>query len=216
MFQFCARIRSIFVVALLCAYSVDASAQAFVWGQPLVYGGSVDAYVTKMDGDANHYTIGSFSGTFDADPGPDTQFLTSAGSDDVFLQKVDANGELVWAFSLGGTGYDNAYALAIDHLGFVYIAGSYNDVVDFDPDLTVTSLTAHPDGSNFLLKLTASADLIWVQTFGDGGVAAPFDMEVDANGNIVIAGITEGVVDVDPGLGVANAVPGPGSTSSSK
>jgi hypothetical protein len=56
-----------------------------------------------VDSAGNVYTTGYFQGTVDFDPGAGTVNLSSAGSDDIFVQKLDASGNLVWARGMGGT-----------------------------------------------------------------------------------------------------------------
>ncbi|MDK9722999.1 MAG: DUF4347 domain-containing protein [Rhodospirillales bacterium] len=55
-----------------------------------------------VDGSGNVYTVGSFNGTVDFDPGAGTSNLTSAGATDIYVQKLDATGALVWARAMGG------------------------------------------------------------------------------------------------------------------
>ncbi|MBK6964791.1 MAG: hypothetical protein IPH20_12845 [Bacteroidales bacterium] len=43
--------------------------------------------------------------------------LTSAGGYDVFLAKFDANGNVIWVKSAGGTGSDLANSVAVDDTG---------------------------------------------------------------------------------------------------
>lgn len=50
----------------------------------------------------NVYTTGNYAGSVDFDPGPGTDIFTSIpGVSNVFIQKMDANGNYIWARSLG-------------------------------------------------------------------------------------------------------------------
>jgi len=51
--------------------------------------------------------------------------LLNAGSEDIFLAKYNANGNMLWAKSAGGTDYDYANTIKLDILGNIYIAGYY-------------------------------------------------------------------------------------------
>jgi hypothetical protein len=87
------------------------------------------------DASGNVYTTGYFNGTTDFDPGAAVYNLTPVGSDDIFISKVDVNGDFVWAISIGGTGSDNANAIAVDNAGNIYTTGFFNGTVDFDPGI---------------------------------------------------------------------------------
>ena len=85
-------------------------------------GGSLDDYgisiLVTPNGD--HYVSGSFSGS--ALIGGTT--VSSAGQDDAFIAKFNANGNLIWVNKEGGSFYDDGTNLDIDPNGFVYLTGS--------------------------------------------------------------------------------------------
>ena len=74
-------------------------------GAVAVFGGTSSEYVVSMavDSSGNVYTTGYFAGTGDFDPGAGTTNLTSNGSTDVYVSKLDSSGDLVWAKNFGGT-----------------------------------------------------------------------------------------------------------------
>ena len=51
------------------------------------------------------YVTGSFQDTADFDPGPATFNLITNGGTDIFIQKLDAGGNFLWAKSIGGIGF---------------------------------------------------------------------------------------------------------------
>ena len=73
-----------------------------------------------VDASGNVYTIGYFDGTTDFDPGSTISNLTTAGYDDIFVSKLDASGNYVWAKKFGSTGFDDGQSIAVDASG-VYI-----------------------------------------------------------------------------------------------
>ena len=100
------------------------------------------------------YTVGTFQGQLDFDPGSGTTNLTSNGGTDVFVAKFNTTGAFQWAVSFGGTGNDYASGIAVDSSGNVYVAGYYFDTVDFDPNPLSTKLkTSAGFNDAFLLKL---------------------------------------------------------------
>lgn len=59
---------------------------------------------------------------------------------DIFLAKLDANGNFLWAKQLGGTGFDLGSSLDIDASGNVFSTGFFSGTVDFDPAQAFTLL----------------------------------------------------------------------------
>ena len=97
-----------------------------------------------MDGAGNVYTTGWFGGTADFDPGAGTSNLTSVGSKDIFVSKLDSAGNFVYARQLGGTqpGDFRNIPIAVDGSGNVYTTGPFTGTVDFDPGAGTSNLTS--------------------------------------------------------------------------
>jgi uncharacterized protein (TIGR03437 family) len=158
-----------------------------------------------IDISGNIYTTGEFLGTIDLDPGIGVYNITSAGTGDVFISKVDKDGNFVWAKSLGGSAYDKANAITTDAAGNVYTTGYFNGTADFDPGTGVVSFTA-ASKDVFISKLDPDGNFVWAKQFG-----GPFFYEdeayaiaVDASGNVYTTGFFKNTTDFDPGPGVFN------------
>jgi len=99
-------------------------------------GGSSSDEPGKVDVDSsgNVYITGSFrtSVNFDGTGGTDMRY--SAGITDIFLTRYDGNGDYGWTKALGSTGVDYGYGVAIDIDSNLYLAGSFANTVDFNPD----------------------------------------------------------------------------------
>ena len=108
------------------------------------------------------YTTGSFTGwDIDFDPGTDTLNLTSAGWSDIFIQKLDPNGNLIWAKSMGGPTFrDEAYSITTDISGNIYTTGFFSSTTDFDPSVNTFILSSYLAGYSdiFILKLSQCFD----------------------------------------------------------
>ena len=83
-----------------------------------------------IDTAGNQYICGYFTGTVDMDPGPGVYNLTMPAGrikQEAYLLKLDANGNFLWAKHFGGTTDDEraAVGLELDHLGNVYVYGSF-------------------------------------------------------------------------------------------
>lgn len=81
----------------------------------------------------NVYTTGYFVDVVDFDPGIGIYNLSSYGAKDAFIQKLDANGQFIWAKNIGSVGDDYGNSIKIDSSGNVYTTGNFKNTVDFDP-----------------------------------------------------------------------------------
>jgi hypothetical protein len=110
------------------------SAGALAWARELE--GNSSTFVRGLDLDAagNIYASGTFNGTVDLDPGAGSFSRTTAGQSDIYVVKLTAAGNLIWAETFGGAGHDVNFGLAVDPAGVVHLTGYYRDSFDFDPD----------------------------------------------------------------------------------
>jgi hypothetical protein len=124
-----------------------------------VFGAGSFAYTQStgvaVDASGNMYVTGDFSGTADFDPGAGTANLTSAGSVDAFVVKLDASGTYVWARQFGGSDYDGSSGVAVDGSGNTYVAGRFVGTADFDPSAGTANLTSAGMSNAFVVKLDA-------------------------------------------------------------
>ncbi len=161
------------------------------------------------DASGNLYSTGVFYGTVDFDPGVGVFNLTSAGYSDVFIQKLDASGNFIWAKRIGNNLDDMATAIAISANGFISLCGSFNTTVDFDPDAGVFNLTSPgPSSACYVLTLNTNGGFQWAKAFGCtnfGDFAT--SIAVDNFGNVYTAGDKTCQADFDPGPGVFNLSP---------
>lgn len=160
---------------------------------------------SAVDTFGNIYTTGYFYGTADFDPNTGTTMLTSSGGEDVFIQKMDASGNFVWAKSFGGAVQESSESISTDLEGNVYLTGHFEGTVDFDPDTTVTlNITSAGDKDIFIQKLDSSGNLLWAKTFGNTLEDRGASIYVDRMGNVYTTGRFLQTIDFDPGAGVAN------------
>ncbi|MGC6468655.1 MAG: SBBP repeat-containing protein, partial [Chitinophagales bacterium] len=189
----------------ICLSTFSYAQQAnFEWAKS--FGGTFDdqGYSIALDASGNVYTTGWFAGTVDFDPGAGTNNLTAQGSADVFVQKLDPLGNLIWAKSFGGTSADQGYSIALDASGNVYTTGRFRGTVDFDPGAGLATLTSAGSDDVFIQKLDPLGNLIWAKSFGGTSADYGYSIAVDASGNVYTTGYFQGTVDFDPGAGTNN------------
>jgi hypothetical protein len=178
----------------------------FVWAKQ--FDGTFQDKVIAMtlDEKGNVFTTGSFFDSTDFDPGIDTCYLTSAGSDDVFISKLESAGNFVWAKQLGGDFYDESYAIATDASGNVYTAGFFYALADFDPGTGSYNLTPVGLLDIFINKLDSSGNFVWARQFGGAQVEYCNSIALDPGGKVYSTGCFEGTTDFDPGTGIYNLI----------
>jgi hypothetical protein len=167
--------------------------------------GNDNATSVAYDASGNVYTVGSFRGTVDFDPGLSTYTLASTGGTDAFIQKLDANGNFLAAYKIGGTLDDAINGVNIDASGNVYVAGYFRNTMDVDLGAGNSPLTTSTVQSCFVVKYTSTLTLSWARVFA--GATAQFinSINVDTNGNVYTAGtVSAGTIDFDPNAGVSN------------
>lgn len=185
------------VTALISASTLLS--QNLIWAKK--FGGSSDEYIKSVavDGAGNVYTSGYFKGTTDFNPGTGTFTLTSAGNFDIFVSKLDAAGNFLWAKQMGGTQDDMDFELTIDATGNVYTTGSFNASADFDPGAGTFSLTSNGSRDAFISKLDAAGNFVWAKQFGSIADDIGYNIAIDALGNVYTCGYFTGTTDFDPG-----------------
>ncbi|MBU1821874.1 MAG: SBBP repeat-containing protein, partial [Bacteroidetes bacterium] len=157
-----------------------------------------------LDASGNVYTTGYFQGTVDFDPGAAMANLTVAGSFDMFVSKLDGDGNFVWAKSMGGSIVTHGRSIAVDASGNVYTTGSFHGTADFDPGAATAYLTSAGHGDTFICKLDASGNFVWAKSMGGSVFDSGFSITVDASGNVYTIGLFFGTVDFNPGLATAD------------
>ena len=142
-------------------------------------------YAIEIDDTGNSYVSGSFQGT--AYFG--TYSITSNGNDDIFVSKIDANGNWQWAIQAGGSNNDSGYSIAIDTIGNSYVTGYFIDTATFG------SYSLNSSGYNdiFVSKIDANGNWLWVTkaggTLDDYGRA----IAIDNADNCYVAGYFKGI-----------------------
>jgi hypothetical protein len=185
----------------------------FVWAKHLKSNDSSFTYGFKsieIDVKGNIYTTGSFSGKVDFNPGTEVFNLTSRGSRDIFILKLDKNGNFIWVDQIGGIDIDEGYSITTDTNGNVFSTGYFHQTVDFDPGEDSFNQTASNSRILYILKLDSAGDFTWVKQIG--GLSNSYDnnftITTDSNGNLYTIGAFRNTVDFDPGPNVYNLTSG--------
>lgn len=151
-----------------------------------------------------NYNTGYFEGTVDFDPGSATLNLTSAGNTDIYIQKLDPNGNLLWVRRMGGTGADAGVSVTQDWSKNVYVTGYFSETADLNPHASFTQNVTSVGGQDiFITKLDSNGTFIWSKVISGLYKENPFDIKVDMSYNVLVCGSFQGTTDFDPNSGVS-------------
>lgn len=183
----------------------------FTWVKS--FGSVTNESKIQIDVDAlnNIYAAGAFSGTIDFDPSPANSFnITSAFGDDIFISKLDSNGNFIWAKSIeGNSSAEEANAIDVDSYGNVYFTGRADGGtgVDYDPGPGVYNL-AYALWDPFVEKLDSAGNFLWVRSFLVPGLQTGIGqaLHCDASGNVLSAGQFFGSIDLNPDTSITDNI----------
>ena len=164
----------------------DANTGVVVWEKDVLEAQEVLVTGVATDAAGNLYVTGAWydNRETDFDPGPGTFYLSNVrGGLDVFLLKLNSEGEFVSARRMGGadSGYVSGYDgddigldIEVDSDGSIFVCGQWSGRSDFDlGGSTVVRNSPHDQGQGFVLKMTQGRGAISGRAFAD----------VDGNGS---------------------------------
>lgn len=192
---------SLYTILLIFISLYSSFAQQFEWAKAFTGYDLTRGKSMTVDGNGNVFTIGEFKGTVDFDYGVGTYNLISMGSKDIFILKLDTNGNFMWAKRIGGLYTDEAKSITIDNQ-YLYATGYFGQTTDFDPGPGTINLFG---SGTFVLKMDTDGNSIWAKSMiGDYNIGQSICTDMD--GNVLTTGWFFGTVDFDPGAGVYNLI----------
>jgi hypothetical protein len=180
--------KKLYTTIILTIIYISANAQAPDWAWAKGAGGAGDDYNSSVATDAsgNVYITGRYSSpsiTFG------TITLTNAditgNTNDIFIVKYDATGNVLWAKGAGGTSNDRGFSITTDYSSNVYVTGCY-----FSSSIAFETITLSNAGSQdiFIVKYDASGNLLWAKGEGTAGNDYSESITSDTSGNLYITG----------------------------
>jgi len=114
---------------------------------------------------------------------------TLGGNYDAFLARFNSTGQLQWATYYGGTENDQAYGIAADDSGYVYIAGT---TASTSAIATANAYQTSLDGGGdaFLAKFNNAGNIEWATYYGGSNYDFGNGVSVDFAGNVYLVGNT--------------------------
>lgn len=164
-------------------------------------GGTNNGNAIDCDASGNIYITGEFTGITDFNPGAATYSLTPNGSStDIYIAKLDASGNFLWARQFGGPSGDLVNSMYLDASANIYTTGSFQGTADFDPGAGATIFTAN-NTDIFISKLNTNGAFVYARQIGGSGIDRGGFVCSDASDNVYATGLFASSVDFDPGAG---------------
>jgi len=146
--------------------------------------GNDSAYDVSALPDGASIITGAFNGT--ATFGATS--LTSAGLDDTFTAKVNADGTYAWATRGGGTGGEYAWGVSALPDGSSIITGSFDGTATFG----ATTFTSGGGTDTFTTKVNADGTYAWATKGGGSGTDIAYGVSALPDGSSIITGSFDG------------------------
>ncbi len=125
----------------------------FRWARALQGPDFQRPYQVVTDNSDDVYTIGYFGGVTDFDPGPAVYNISAVGNLDIFLSKLNKNGDFIWVKQFGGSLFESGNAVYVDNSKYIYAAGYFRGTVDFNPNAATYNLTSNGIDDIFIHKM---------------------------------------------------------------
>lgn len=131
---------------------------------------------TAVDPAGNVYVTGSTSGPLNG---------TARGSSDVWVNKYDSNGNLLWGKQFGSTGSESAYSVVTDKDGNFYLSGDTGGNLFSSKQTNIDIWVA---------KYDSNGQQLWAKQFApnvaNAYASASFGLDVDQGGNVYLSGLS--------------------------
>ncbi len=111
---------------------------------------------------------------------------TRIGKADAFVSKYNAFGTRLWTRLLGSVENDEAWGIACDAWGNVFITGWAAGPIDGQPHMGSASV--------FLAKYDNNGNRLWVRQWGTWNAEHGYSLATDAAGNVYVSGYTTGAL----------------------
>jgi len=106
---------------------------------------------------------------------------------DLFLVKLDSDGNHLWSKSFGGSGDDYGNSVSVDSSGNVHITGYFwSSTIDFGGGALKNASAGYSD--IFLAKFDSNGNHLWSKRFGGSSDDLGSSVSVDSSGNVYITG----------------------------
>ena len=151
--------------------------------------GTTDVFLIKTDSDGNTIWTRTYGGEnwdcgLSVQQTSDGEYIITgctysfgSGNNDVYLMRIDANGDTLWTKTYGGDLCEEGYSVRETHDGGYIITG-YSE--SFGPGLVDV----------YIIKTDENGDSIWTKTCGGADPDIGYSVQLTSDGGYIVAGKT--------------------------
>lgn len=161
----------------------------FVWvkqtdGFHFTRGNTID-----VDADENVYIGGYFYATQDFDPSEATFEVTSNGLANIFIWKLDTDGNFIAVQHIGNSSWSQIYGSAKNAQGDIYFIGEYHETLDFNFSNGGHVMTSAGQAFDmFVLKYNQNDSFGGAISVGGQNLITGTDIHITNSGTILVTG----------------------------
>lgn len=118
--------------------------------------------------------------------------LISAGGQDIFVARLDTEGNWLWAQQAGGTAGETARAIMLNNTEDAFITGSFEGN---GAGFGATALNAVGSSDLFVARISSAGEWLLARRAGGTGADEGAGLAIDATGELYLLGRFDGVAD---------------------
>ena len=163
----------------------------FQWAKHIASNDDERGVSIDVDENSNCYITGYY--TTDIDLGGGTRI--NKGSSDIYLIKLDKNGNYQWDYTVGTSSVDESYGISIDKNANVYLTGHFYNTINFG------GIDKKSNGQSdiFIVSLNQEGLYRWDYVTGSNASDWSFGIQNDSNNNVFITGSYSDEIDLGGG-----------------
>ncbi|WP_179337291.1 T9SS type A sorting domain-containing protein [Winogradskyella ludwigii] len=144
----------------------------------------------SVDLNGNVIIVGYFdAGEFDANPGSE-EYILSSTNYEMFIVKLDTNGNFIWATSFGATddSFESITDVGTDSNGDIYVTGYFSSTISIAHAAGTSSITSSGYSDIFVLKYASEGYYVWMYSAGGTDFDLGMSIDVTPTGDSYITG----------------------------
>ncbi len=151
--------------------------------------GDEDDQIANAVGFADGHVVSC--GSFQGDLGG--QLVATDDSWDAYVVMQDAsNGNWAKHKQFAGPSFQGCAALAVNPAGYIFLAGTFGDTVDFGDGHVLSAVGVQ---KSYVVKLDFELNTIWANGYGLSGTSIMQDIALTPSGEVVVVGTYDGEID---------------------